>query len=136
MRIVISTGNSAAIGIIALSFFARDVYAQSAPDTIYINGTVVTMANASRSVQAVAVHGDRIAAVGSTADIQKSAGPNTKVVDLRGATMLPGLIDAHSHFPAAGVSALYSVNLAGPPLGDVRNMDDLVDALRRKAAST
>ncbi len=106
------------------------------PDTIYVGGVIVTMNAAAANAEAVSVRGDRIAAVGAAESLRKTAGPNTKVVDLKGATILPGLIDAHSHFPGAGTAALYSVNLTSPPLGDVRSIGDLVDALRRKAAST
>lgn len=104
--------------------------------TIYINGTIVTMDGNNRTVQAVAIQGDRIKAAGTNEEIRKTADASTKVIDLKGKTMLPGLIDAHSHFPSAGIEALYSVNLSSPPLGDVRNINDLIEALRRKAAST
>ena len=76
-----------------------------APDRIYVNGTVITMDGAARVVQAVAIRGDRIAAAGPDAQIRNMAGPNTVVVDLSGKTLLPGLIDAHSHFPGSGTSA-------------------------------
>ncbi|HWE53082.1 MAG TPA: amidohydrolase [Bryobacteraceae bacterium] len=119
---------------IALLFPSMLAFAQST--TIYVNGVIVTLDSASRTVQAVATEGDRITAAGTNDEIRKTRGPNTKVVDLNGKTMLPGLIDAHSHFPAAGTEALYSVNLASPPLGDVKNIADLIAALRRKAAVT
>ena len=88
----------------------------NAPDRIYVNGTVITM-NGAQIVEAVAVRGDRIVGAGSNADIRKMAGSGTVVVDLKGKTMLPGLIDTHSHFPGSGTSALFTVNLSSPPLG-------------------
>src|ERR1700677_1787280 len=104
-------------------------------DRIYVNGTVITM-NGAQTVQAVAVRGDRIAAVGTNADIRKMASSSTAVVDLQGKTMLPGLIDTHSHFPGSGTSALFSVDLSAPPLGKVNSIDDLVAALHAKAQET
>ena len=107
-----------------------------APDVIYINGTVVTMDAASHTVEAVAVKRDRIAALGTTADIRKLAGAATKVIDLRGKAMLPGFVDAHSHFPGAGTSALYEVNVQSPPLGPVNGIGDMIAALKEKAQQT
>ena len=63
------------------------------PDAIYINGKFIT-ADATFSVaNAVAVRDGRFLAVGSTDDIKSMAGPSTSIVDLNGATVLPGLID-------------------------------------------
>ena len=67
-------------------------------DTVYLNANVVTMDNTRPTAQAIAVKGEKILAVGQTAGIQKFVGPNTKSIDLKGATVLPGFIDNHSHF--------------------------------------
>jgi predicted amidohydrolase YtcJ len=48
------------------------------------------------------VRGSRIVAVGSNADVQKLAGPNTQRIDLRGKSMVPGFIDNHAHFQEEG----------------------------------
>jgi predicted amidohydrolase YtcJ len=106
-----------------------------APDRIYVNGTVITM-NGAQIVQAVAVRGDRIVGAGSNADIRKMGGPRATVIDLKGKTMLPGFIDAHSHLTMAGDWALFMVNLSAPPLGKINNIDDLVAALHAKALET
>src|SRR5688572_19305218 len=68
------------------------------PDLVLVNGKVVTVDNRFTIAQAVAVKGQRIVTVGSTAAIRKLAGPNTKVIDARGRTVIPGLIDNHAHF--------------------------------------
>ncbi len=109
--------------------------AQNAPDKIYVNGTVITM-NGARIVQAVAVRGDRIVGAGTNSDMRKMAGAGTVMVDLKGKTMLPGLIDAHSHLTMAGDWALFMVDLSAPPLGKINNIADLVAALRAKAQET
>jgi predicted amidohydrolase YtcJ len=122
----------ASIGLVAIVASAQS----TAPDTIYVNATVITMDASSRTAQAVAVKGDRITAVGSTADLRKSAGTATRVVDVSGKVLVPGFIDPHSHFPGNGTNALYVVNVQSPPLGPVNTIDDLVAALRRKAQET
>ena len=105
----------------------------TAPDTIYVNGTIVTMDAQSRSVAAVATRGDRIVAVGTDVAIRRLADDRTRVVDLQQRTMLPGFIDAHSHFPGSGTAALFTVNLSSPPLGPINSVENMVAALRQKA---
>jgi len=108
----------------------------AAPDAVYVNATVITMDPAGSTAEAVAVRDGLITTVGSSADIRKLAAATTRVVDLRGQTLLPGFIDAHSHFPGSGTAALYSVNLSSPPLGPIESVDDVVAALKAKAAET
>lgn len=103
--------------------------------TLYVGGPILTMDPANSVVAALAVEGDRIAAVGSREALRDWADENARVVDLRGRALLPGFIDAHSHFPGAGIFARY-VDLNSPPIGTVGEMSDLVDRLRQKAAST
>ena len=105
-------------------------------DTIYLNGQIVTMDAEARTVEAVAVRGDEIVAVGSDAEVGLMAGPGTRVVDLEGRAMTPGFYAPHDHFPWAGAIAVTTVNLNSPPMGPVENIDGLVDALREKAAET
>ncbi len=62
--------------------------------------------------QAVALRGDRIMFVGQRVDGEAYRGPSTRVIDLKGATVLPGLIDSHVHLPELGAS-LERVNLVG-----------------------
>lgn len=83
---------------------------------IYAGGTIVTMDIAKPWVEAVAVSGEQILAVGSLADMEKLRGSDTRMVDLDGNTLLPGFIDAHGHFGMVGL-AVMSANLAAPPEG-------------------
>jgi predicted amidohydrolase YtcJ len=82
-----------------------------APDMILIHGKILTVDAKDSIVEAVAITQGRIVAVGSTADIQRQAGPGTRVVDLHGLTATPGLIDTHGHYAASGVDELFSVVL-------------------------
>lgn len=69
-----------------------------AVDTILVNGKIVTVDDQFRVVQALAITQQRVVATGSSADIRKLADGNTKVIDLQGRTVIPGLIDNHSHW--------------------------------------
>ena len=74
-------------------------------DLILRNGKIVTVDQKFTIRQAVAVKGGKIAAVGSDAAVLKAErGPETKVIDLKGKTVLPGLVDAHVHAVDSGLS--------------------------------
>ena len=75
---------------------------QPSADLILTNGKVVTLDRQSQIAEAVAVAGDRIAAVGRTADIEAIAG-EARRIDLKGRTVLPGLIDGHAHMDREGL---------------------------------
>ena len=101
-------------------------------DTVYVNGNVLTMDHADSIASAVAVRDGRLVAIGGNDDV----GTGRRVVDLDGRTLLPGFYDPHSHFPRNGAVALYVVDLNSPPIGRMRSIDDMLEALRRKAAVT
>ncbi len=105
---------------------------QRAPaDRVLINGQVLTV-NATDSIaEAVAIAGGRIVAVGSTAEIRSWIGGSTDVIDLRGRTATPGLIDTHVHF--SEVDTLYSVELGDT---SVKNMDDVLRRVAAQVAKT
>ena len=73
-------------------------YSQISPDLIYYNGTIITMDDNHEQVEAVAVSGEKILAIGTIHDIVGMADTSTVFVDLEGNTLLPGFIDAHSHW--------------------------------------
>ena len=105
-------------------------------DTVYLNGTVVTVNEAGTTAEAVATRGDEIIAVGNNSEIEALAGRSTRVVNLEGKTMLPGFYAPHDHFPGAGTLATRSVNLNSPPMGEMRTIADVIAALRQKATET
>lgn len=67
-------------------------------DLVLVNGTVITVDPDDSIAEAVAIRGGKIAAVGSTVEIEALVGPNTRRIDLDGLTVTPGLLDAHAHF--------------------------------------
>ncbi len=81
---------------------AQGPSAVSPPDLVFSNGKIVTVDERFTIAQAVAVKGDRIVAVGTNQEIARLAGPNTRTIDLRGRTVIPGLIDNHMHLLRAG----------------------------------
>src|ERR1043166_1202399 len=79
-------------------------------DTIILNAAVHTRDPPQPVAEAVAIYGNRIVAAGSTNDIRKLAGPNTRTIDAKGRLLLPGFNDAHTHFLSGGFQ-LSSVDL-------------------------
>jgi predicted amidohydrolase YtcJ len=67
------------------------------PDAIFYNGKIITVDSGFTIAQAFAVRGDQYLAVGTDAAIRALAGANTRVVDLKGAAVIPGLSDNHDH---------------------------------------
>ena len=100
------------------------------PDLILTNGKIVTVDDRFTIVQAIAIGADRITAVGSTRDIMRLAGPSTRRIDLRGRTVLPGLIDNHMHLLRYGTTWQYEVRWDG-----VETRKEALTRLRAKTAS-
>src|SRR5205085_12149401 len=75
-------------------------------DMILYNGKIVTVDKNFNIYTAVAIKDGRILATGSDSDIKKLRGKNTKLINLHGKTVIPGLTDAHAHPESASVSEL------------------------------
>jgi predicted amidohydrolase YtcJ len=105
------------------------------PVTVYHGGPILTLDSTDRVVEALGVRGERIEALGTLQEVRAWGGADAREVDLQGAALLPGFIDAHGHFPGEGVYAEV-VDVNSPPIGTVERMEQLVERLRKKAAST
>jgi len=99
-----------------------------AADLILSNGKIVTVDDRFSIAQAVAITGDRIVGVGTTTDVMRLAGPNTRRIDLRGRSVIPGLIDHHGHYMREGSTWLEEVRLDG-----VESRKQAVEMIRAKA---
>lgn len=99
---------------------------------IFQGGTVITMDAAHTVTEAVALKGNKILAVGMEKDIKNLVGPETEIVDLKGAVLLPGFYDPHGHIEMYA-DALAGVNLNSPPIGNIKNMDELIEAVKKHA---
>ena len=89
--------------------------AQIAPDLVLVHGKIWTENPQQPEAEAVAILGNRVAAVGTSVEILKLAGPATKVIELGGKRVVPGFNDAHVHFVSGGTS------LASVQLGDTKS---------------
>ncbi len=83
----------------------------NAPTLVLVNGKILTMDGQSRTAEAVAIRDGKFLAVGDSPTIRSMAGSGTRTIDLAGKTVVPGLIDTHAHFKAAGL-ADYVVNMS------------------------
>src|SRR5688572_25964968 len=100
------------IFLIVLLLVLTPVQQPTAADIVFKNGNVYTVDTKQPRAQAIAVAKDRIVFVGSNADAEKLVGPKTRVVDLRGNTVLPGFADAHQHLSGVGFREM-NLNLEG-----------------------
>jgi predicted amidohydrolase YtcJ len=94
-------------------------------DLALLNGNIVTMDRKRKRAEAVAVAGERIIGVGKNSGIKRLIGKNTEVINLRGRTIVPGMIDSHIHFVDYGLS-LKRI--------DLRNVRSIVE-VQKKVAS-
>lgn len=81
-------------------------------DLVLVNGNVYTVNEKQPHAQAIAIKGDRIVYVGSNSGVKVYQGASSRVVDLRGATVVPGMTDAHAHFVGIGQREM-TLNLEG-----------------------
>jgi predicted amidohydrolase YtcJ len=118
--------NRTALGLIVVTsvLFATRAGAQSA-DTVFVNGKILTVDRQFSSAEALAVRDGKIALVGKTGDVRALAGPQTRVIDLQGRTVIPGLIDSHLHAIRAALSFSTEVNWIG-----VRTLPDALARIR------
>jgi predicted amidohydrolase YtcJ len=93
-------------------------------DAVFINGRIWTGADSTSFVEAVAVSGDTILQVGSTAEIRKLIGNETRVIDLKGRLVIAGFNDAHIHFLSG------SVGLTEVDLTDAKSIPEVVGHIK------
>lgn len=94
------------------------------PDVVFINGKIHTVDPQNRTVEAVAISGNRFSATGTTEEVLALASPQTRVVDLKGACVIPGIMDSHNHVFDAGTL------LDGVMLFGARSIAEMQDRVR------
>lgn len=99
-------------------------------DLIVRNAKVLTVDDKFRVTEAIAVGNGKVLAVGTNGDVDKLKGPKTRVIDAAGKTVMPGLMDSHSHPIGAALSEWKD------PLPDLRSLKDVFAYVRKKAETT
>jgi predicted amidohydrolase YtcJ len=117
------------LSILLFNFAPSGTKIESA-DLIFINANVYTTNDRQPHAEAVAVKGDRIVFVGTGAAARAYQGAKTKVVDLHGATVLPGMTDAHHHLEGVGFREM-TLNLEG-----ITNLPDFLAKVKAKVDQT
>ncbi len=95
-------------------------------DLILLNGKILTLDQSSSVFEAVAISNDKISALGTTREIRRMSSDKTKIVDLEGRTVIPGLIDSHLHPESASVSELEE------EIPDLHTIDQLLEWVREQ----
>ena len=103
---------------------------QFSADSVYINATVYTMDEAAPTAEAIAIKADTFLFVGSKDEIDNYIGKETKVIDLAGKTLVPGLTEGHAHIMGIGY------NLLNVDLREAKSYQEVVDMVAERAAST
>jgi hypothetical protein len=101
------------------------------PDLILHNGRFTTLNRANPTASAIAIKDGKFTAVGDNADVMSLAGTATKVIDLKGRSVLPGLIDNHTHVVRGGLNFNMELRWDG-----VRSLADAMNMLKRQVAVT
>jgi len=116
-------------GLISLCVVACGTMSIAAepPDLIVHHAQVVTVDARFSMAEAIAVKGDRLIAVGSNAEVQSLAGPNTQLIDAGGKCLIPGLCDSHVHSTGA---ALYEFD---HPIPEMDTVADVLAYVARRA---
>jgi predicted amidohydrolase YtcJ len=104
--------------------------AEPVADAVYYNGKIVTLWEDAPTAEALALSGNSFLAVGTNDDVLPTAGPSTTKTDLKGQTVVPGLIDAHTHPIWA---ALADMDGPLPPFDSIAAIQDYI---RDRAADT
>ncbi|MFC2053144.1 amidohydrolase [Chloroflexota bacterium] len=100
-------------------------------DTVLFNGDLITMDKNIPSAKAIAVKGDKILIVGRDAEVKALAGESTQMIDLKGKTITPGLIDAHNHMQVWGTLMNNFIPLLPP---EVTSLDKMLVKIKEAVA--
>jgi predicted amidohydrolase YtcJ len=121
MKILLS-----ALTCLLFAFIPAAVKTETA-DVVFKNGNIYTVNERQPHAEAIAVKGDRIVFVGSNLEAQKYVGTATRVIDLAGHTVVPGLTDAHHHLSGVGFREM-TLNLEG-----ITTLDEFLAKIKAKA---
>ncbi len=119
----------ATVALAGLASLAGQQAAPVAADIVLLNGKIVTVETSQPQVEALAIGGSRIAALGTSAEMKRHIGPKTQVIDLAGRLVVPGFIEGHGHFTGVGLARL-NLNLM-----KAKTWDEIVRMVEQAAKS-
>lgn len=115
------------VAVLLPLFIAADVTADEQADLVLTNGKIVTVDSEFRIVESMAVRDGRIIAIGKSDSLEPFIGERTKLLDLDGRMLLPGLIDSHTHPTGA---SMFEADHEIPPMDSIA---DVISYIRRRA---
>lgn len=101
---------------------------------LFTNGHILTMDTDSAQADSMLVSNQKLVRVGPRAQVIRDLPAFTKTVDLQGRTVLPGFVDAHSHFPSSGLTRA-GLDLTPPPVGNVSTLQILLNSVSKETKS-
>jgi predicted amidohydrolase YtcJ len=124
---VLAAAALAGVAIVALAAQPAAQPAVPSADSVLVNGHVITVDAAFSTAEAVAIRDGRIAAVGTNAAVRALAGASTRVIDLHGQTVIPGLADGHLHDAGGG---------PGVDLSRARSLPEVLSAIEQRVRAS
>jgi len=103
-------------------------------DLVLRGGKIITMDEGESTAQAVAVKYGRIITVGDDDEVKPLIGPSSRVIELKGRAVIPGLMDSHSHMAAEGTGRIRFVDLSQE--AGVRSIKEIQERLAERAEKT
>lgn len=102
--------------LLALVLLTVSLLGRGRGESAIVNAQLLTLGNDAETATAMLIRDQTIVAIGDDESVLSQASSAARVIDMQGRTVIPGFVDAHSHFPVSGLSAV-SVNIAPPPDG-------------------
>jgi predicted amidohydrolase YtcJ len=103
-------------------------------DTILINGKIITVDKNNSIVEALAILDNKFVAVGDTYDIKNLVGPRTEILNLKGKTVMPGIIDSHTH-PSNISFKFMEIDCRSPPISSITEILKMIKAKADKVGA-
>ena len=100
-------------------------------DSVLLNGNIITMDVNNSIVNSISIKDSFILSLGTVDEITKQINDNTKVFDLNGKYVTPGLIDSHSHLASTGIELLYVIDLSN---NSIKSIKDVLNVIKSQSS--